>query len=232
MSGHPDDQSYAVWRDTPAINETTAFVAGDTAYPIKTTSHFASLHLHCHLNSGQASIKLVHVGTGPTELKSLSYQWKITTLTGLVAIVPLLSTQWRLHVVVPAAQNANVDITATPTNVGVQDIAYPVVGNNIIVGTTSIPASGTDKNDLTHIQGGQAFVEVIPFDTSAKLKFFVVEQNDDGSTGSTVWENDGPTAIHTDFLMLPDTPCSLFVSNTDGAAAHSYKASLVPGGPT
>lgn len=232
MAGHPDYQAYAEWRGTPLVNVNQNFPQGNTVLGPFTVAHYSGLYVVCQLQTQQLSLLLEFSDDPSMAVIDDTYTWMLTTSTGLRVTVPMISTYVQVHLSCPVAGNTGVRLKVLPTNIGQQDVAYPVVGNNVSVLSTSVPAGGAVTYPLAFIQAGQAGVLIVPEDSSAKLQPRVSLQTAAAAEGNQVWQAAPAAGTQAALLMLPDAPCMYTVHNTDGAAAHPFHGSLIPGGPT
>ena len=232
MPGFPDYQQYAIWREDPQVNVNQNFPQGNNFLGPFTISHYSSILINCILQNNQLTLTIEFSNDPAFSSILVSYPWLLTINTQLLVTIPASAPYWRAHLFCPVAGNTGVQLMVMPTNVGPQDINYPVLGNSIVKSAVSIPANSSVIYPLPYIQGGAASAMLNDDDGTGHLVAFVYQQTAAGGIGSYTWRTKGAGPVWTDLLYLPDTPCSFVVLNQDAGAAHSFHGSLIPGGPT
>ena len=105
-------------------------------------------------------------------------------------------------------------------NLSIPDMA----GNN----AKSLAASAVDSLLVDYVVPGNAFLSFTPADATGKIQVQVQAINKSNNVSFTLFNNPGPTAPINVLVILPYAPCQLVLTNTDGAAAHTYTACLLP----
>src|SRR5216683_755926 len=202
MPGHPDGQSYALWRGNALLSaqETVTNIAPFALDAIVT--NFASLmvHVQAAANNGGAVTSQFYDDAAHTKFAG-QFSWQLWNCD-LQATIPILGNY--LH------------FTITTANAGNQVFTCYIAPFNVGVG-----AGATFTAQLPDIVAGLVYVSGFPADTSGKLQ---LEVDDLSAAGSGIAAIIPVQTFTVPFLM--STACgervlALKIVNTDGAAAHS-----------
>lgn len=227
--GHPDWQTYPNWRGVPLIQENAIFPVGFTNRGPFSLNNYQSV--------------LINVVTPPDNMLLFVQFFTDTTLATLVeelsitfgdsvnvnVIFPAVANALRIRIDNNGGAGAILQYAATPVNIPVSRPTFFATKNEVNVVNTAVPASSNAFFQLPFIQPGLAHLWLNPRDASGKLNF-LVRSGSPTVVGPPIFVINGPVAFDQRLIGLTDRPYLLEVSNTDGAAAHSFDASLIPVG--
>lgn len=230
--GTPDDQAYTNTAGSPFLN--TAFpvpLAGTSMGPFACGSFNAAAIAAVALASGITVTFNYYADEALTEF-TLSYSVKLGSVAKVRALAPAPGNWLDIQFTNGGAAAATVSISVTPVNVSVAALTYVPDQNYLSEPVTSVPASGSLQFFLPQVQPGPAWLWWQPQDTSGKLTVDLAADSGFPSWGGHDFLLAGATAEADKYLMLPDLPMQVQVTNTDASSSHSFRLTLVPGGGT
>jgi hypothetical protein len=226
--GYPDFQRYPSAQSAnllPSYTVTHSPGTGQTG--VKAVSSWAAVTLRYVSTAGFGQVSLVWYADSAGATEITRDTWLVSFSTGLFVTVPVKGPFVRLIFNNTGGTNWSVNQSLTGTNNAVPGVRYPVTGNALIDTNVPLLPSATSEEALPWIKGGAAVFAFRPADATGKLTPIVQQFNEAGTETGQVVNMSGATAPFVVSVALPDTPCGLRVINTDGAASHTYTASLI-----
>lgn len=226
--GHPDWQALPDWQSTnllpsSVINQPPGSVAG----PVIAVSQWAATRIRILPTAGQARILINwwidKAGTIPAGADTFT----VTPQSGLT-VVMINEAQF---VQLTITNTGGVNFQARAYMAGVNShggkIVYPITSNDVSVLAETIPASGFAKHSPGWLMSGPFWLNINPADTSGKLSFNLVYEDE---TGTAIAKVAGPYTPTADFTLSGWTApkiLSLHVANNDAVNPHTYDAELL-----
>src|SRR5258708_19432199 len=177
MLGHPDGQSYALWRGNALLSaqETVTNIAPFALDAIVT--NFASLmvHVQAAANNGGAVTAQFYDDAAHTKFAG-QFSWQLWNCD-LQATVPILGNC--LHFIITTANAGNQVFTCyiAPSNVAVTRPVYTAGFNEVSGFNVGVGAGATLQSQLPDIVAGLVYVSGFPPDASGKLQLEVDDLN-------------------------------------------------------
>lgn len=227
-AGTEDWQAYGNWHAVPLVNGLQAVPSiGVTLGPFP---------LH-----NWASIKVL-INTVSTSMAMVVNYWNDQAMTQLagtytlyasiaapvVVLVPA-DAQWVTITLDPGLSTAmTCYVNVAPCNVATSKLVYSGSGGTLASGNVSVPASGANTQFMGVTAPGPAFLFFGPVDTTGKLTLEMLgsENPPTGAFDLAKWT--GPTAEINTLILLPDFAVDFHITNTDAAAAHSFRLTCIP----
>lgn len=231
--GYPDDQAYPSWT-APLIANFNAVVPASSLQNIYqgVVGNYASLHLHIGGNAPGLNTLLSWFPDSTFGAAFTQQSIWTTAVTAADLVVPLLSPYLKIDVQTALGGSGDVIVQATPINVPVARPTYQGGQNYIAQAITAVPLSTTASLFQATVQPGLAWFMFEPQDATGKLTVEIAIGAGVPSANNKVFHLAGATAEIDRLVVLPDVPVQVNIINTDGTAAHSYRAALVPAGST
>lgn len=229
-TGFPDEQGFATWRaDNLLPSSAPALPAGANVFGPFLTSNFAGVLLRVVPSAGAGQVRVRWWLDAAATIPAGTDIWSVNASCGLAARIPARGFYADLTVTVAAPGPMTATVTLIPDNNVAPVVTYPVTGSDITSGLITYAASATVFYVLPFVQPGLASVMAQPVDTTAKLDFAVVSFNPDGTLSQYLARLGTPAAPVVDLVGLTADICGLQVINTDAAATHQARLTLVPG---
>lgn len=228
--GHPDWQAYAEWRDVFFYNNNIEVPANDTTdIGDFITTNWASLLVK--FSCSDLGVRLSLEWFADTELtEDLDNDvYEITSNSQVILMTPARGQA----VIATVVNNNNSDVVCQlaiqPTNIPIQRVSFPITPTMLTVFSQSVPHSTADNRFPFNIVGGPACVTFTPHDTTGKLNFAIVAQDDTGANIAKLVQLIGPTVTTVVNFIAPVQPLLVSTTNADTVSAHIYDMALVLG---
>jgi hypothetical protein len=221
MPGHPDGQSYALWRGN-ALLSAQQTVTTVTPFALDAiVTNFASLmvHVQAAVNNGGTVIAQFYNDAGHTQFAG-QFSWQLWNCD-LQVTVPILGSYLHFTITTPNAGNQVFTCYLAPSNVAVTRPVYTAGFNQNEGLNVAVAAGVTSSFQLPDIVTGTVYLFANEKDAASKLVVFILELDATGaSAGPLASVNLGTTQT------LLSTACGerilqLGIFNSDGAAPHS-----------
>src|SRR5216683_4682565 len=221
MPGHPDGQSYALWRGNALLSaqETVTNIAPFALDAIVT--NFASLmvHVQAAANNGGAVTAQFFNDAGHTQLAG-QFSWQMWNCD-LQVTVPILGNYLHFTITTTNAGNQVFTCYLAPSNVAVTRPVYTAGFNQSEGLGVAVAATVTSFFQLPDIVTGTVYLFANEKDAASKLVVFINELD---ATGAAVGALCSASLGTTEALL--STACGervlqLGIFNSDGAASHS-----------
>jgi hypothetical protein len=156
-----------------------------------------------------------------------SYQWIIAAPSALAVVTENLGPFVNINVTTTTVAAFNCLIQLIPQSAGVTGIRYIAVGNEAHMVNVSVPASTTTSVAMPFTTEGPGQWTTYARDASAKLNVAIWQVGQNGGQSIKLDEQDGIVNPTNRPLYGGNQSIVMFVTNTDGAAAHSLDARVV-----
>lgn len=232
MTGHPDDQSYASWRGPLLGSATAAHI--DSTHPITVqgyVTNFASIFLFLsNINPVGLQVQVVFFVDATQAQLCGSTAWTIRQGGGLSCYTPALGNFVVITLSTNDATGGTILYTFAPSNTPCSSARYNSSGALVEQFNQSIAANTTSNFSLQTVAEGPASVYFNDLAASTHLSFGVITVSDSGVRTGRILFVAAPATVFNGVLYVPRGPIAVQVVNNDGAAAHSFDASLVVDG--
>lgn len=222
MPGHPDGQSYAVWRGTPLFASASAPISNGN--PIIVTgliTNFASIRIRASTSPANGMTINCQYFTDPTLTVPVGgYSWGVPNGMSLDVLAPALGNFVQVTVSTTTVAVFDIALAVLGMNVGVSAPTYPFANNDVSATTVSVAASSSVIVPLLFVMAGRAHFWWRDITSSGKLSFFINALALNGVPGVGITTNAAPvTQVSGDFT-IDATPLCVNISNSD-TVAHS-----------
>lgn len=230
MVGHPDDQSYAIWRGPlPRVGFFNVTAASPVITDIITTN-YASLYMFVGPLTAGVTVALGFYSDSTKVNLLILKSWVIRGGQSVSVIVPSLGNFAEMKVSTAQAGTINTQINIAPVNTPVLIDSYPDSGNIVNDPGNVAVASQVVDYFPPFVQEGEGQLMFAPTDALGKLNVAVNQINEGGTIDGIVYESLGPTVPVGPILYKTSRkPVKVTITNTDAGAAHGYAvwASLI-----
>lgn len=221
MPGHPDGQSYALWRGNAILTAIeTVTIASPFAFDA-TVTNFASLMVHVQTAAGNGGdiTAAFYDDAGHTKFAG-QFSWQ-PWACDLQVTIPILGNFLHFTITTPNAGNQVFTCYLAPSNVVVTRPVYTAGFNQVAAFGVSVGAGATVQLQFPDIAAGIVYLAVSFGDATAKLQFEVDELDHSGN-GLDALIQPQTSQFPVYALTACGERCLNFkIINTDGAAAHT-----------
>jgi len=226
--GYPDFQAYASFKGTPIVAASAARAAGLFTVGDMNLANYGSLNAAVKCTAGNGELKITWWTDSTKTISIDTHQIPIVANVTIDLALPTLSSFVTIAINVVSGGGMTESHMFTPSNAippYIVNLSIPdMAGNN----AKSLAASAVDSLLVDYVVPGNAFLSFTPADATGKIQVQVQAINKSNNVSFTLFNNPGPTAPINVLVILPYAPCQLVLTNTDGAAAHTYTACLLP----
>lgn len=187
---------------------------------------WSSVMIAVSASAGAGVITITHYADPLATQLIDSDSWPVNATTALRVRTPLRGTYINLNITVTSAGNMTANFWANFLSASSDRISFPVGSQNISDFNKTLAALASVTYDIGEIVGGQAFFYIKPYDATGKLAVAMFVVSEIGVSGQLIADFGNPTAIIRQQLAIPDKIVRVQVSNTDGAASHTFDFSL------
>lgn len=223
MPGHPDGQSYALWRGTPLFASSSVAVSnGNPIIKSGLITNFASIRIRASTSPANGMTVNCQYFTDPTLIVPVGgYSWGVPTGMSLDVLAPALGNFVQVTVSTTTVAVFNIALAILGMNVGVSYPTYPFPTNDVESNSTSVAASSSLIVPLLFVMAGRCHFSFRDINSSTKLSFFVSVYNLDGTVGEPIIPNLAPQGQGFEDFTIDATPLCVNIANGDAAAAHN-----------
>jgi hypothetical protein len=228
--GHPDWQAYAQWRDVFFYNNNID-VAGNDTFDVGDfiTTNWASLLVKFSCADLGCTLSLEWFADTELTENLDNDVYDITSNSLVIFMTPARGQAVIVTVVNSNGSDVICQLAIQPTNIPIPRVCFPITPFMTSVLSQSVAHSSVDNRFPFNIVGGPACVTFIPHDTTGKLNFAIVAQDDTGTNIAKLVQLIGPTVTTTVNFIAPVQPLLISTTNTDTVTAHLYDMALVMG---
>lgn len=229
-AGYPDFQNYPSWRSANLAGGTNqVFAVGTTTLFTAAMQNYSSLRLRVTPSAGYGQVKVLwYLDSGLTQLLT-TLTWSVSPTTRLSVLMPAQSGWCEVQVTVTSATAMTTTAFAAADNTQAPQISYPVTLQTINQVNVALAASASAIYPAGFIVRGTAAVSFSPADTAGKLDLQAVRLAAAGTVSQVLAELGAPTALANLSAPVLDDAWGLQVTNTDGAAPHTFSLYAVAG---
>lgn len=224
---------YQDWQSFPTAQSDNLFPAftqtlppGQYSTDVLPAVNWSSITLMVTPTAGAARVQIIHLADQAGTQVIGSDVWQVKAGTNLVVRTPLRGRFVQVHTHVTSAVALTAVTWATLMSAASDRISFPVSTQNLSDTARALAANGVATYDLGEITAGLAYFYFKPYDATGKLSVVIHAVDELGNPGPPIADFGTPAAIVQQLLTVPDLIVEVKVTNTDGAAAHTYDFSL------